>query len=365
MGSIIERKRIDGAISYQGMVKISGGKAVVKTYDTRDKAQAFIDSVEEDRDAFRDQARRKEELARRRVMDATETERVGMFNDQWLKVVLNDYMASEACSVKHRKGIPTILRKIGDVKVGEIKRFWLKQYIAKVRATKTYRGTPYAWATIVTHMVAMSLAIKWSAEQLNVHPGTLPFTTKLLPVNWETKRERRLEPNEERAIISRLRLIQKSTKHHWRLLFCLAIETAGRLQELILAEWKEFDLERRVWSIPAAHCKTKQARVVPLSKKAMRCMRILKLIASPTSTRVFHSLGTPECVSGLFHKYVQQAGVSGLRFHDLRHEAISRMVLYKRQLSVFEIMKIAGHKSLEMLNRYANLRGDELSHKME
>ena len=53
------------------------------------------------------------------------------------------------------------------------------------------------------------------------------------------------------------------------------------------------------------------------------------------------------------------------RFHDLRHEAISRMVLYKRQLSVFEIMRIVGHSNAEMLHRYANLRGDEMSDRME
>jgi integrase len=94
-------------------------------------------------------------------------------------------------------------------------------------------------------------------------------------------------------------------------------------------------------------------------------MRILKMIASSESTRVFHTLGEPTTVSASYHRYVLESGVVDLRFHDLRHEAISRMVLYKRQLSVFEIMKIVGHRSLEMLNRYANLRGDELAHKME
>jgi integrase len=57
-------------------------------------------------------------------------------------------------------------------------------------------------------------------------------------------------------------------------------------------------------------------------------------------------------------------GIKDLRFHDLRHEAISRIVLKQRHLSVFEIMKIVGHSSIEMLNRYANLRGEELSRKL-
>ena len=91
---------------------------------------------------------------------------------------------------------------------------------------------------------------------------------------------------------------------------------------------------------------------------------MLRVTIKQDNTRVFHRLGTPGSVSGLFHRYTLAAGVNDFRFHDLRHEAISRMVFSKRDLSVFEIMKIAGHKSLDMLNRYANLRGEELVNRM-
>lgn len=364
MGSIIERKRNDGSISYQGMVKISGGKAAVKTYRTREEAQAFVDSVEEDCSSFKDQAKRKAEQLRHQLMETTEVDRTVIFKDQFIKDVLKKFEASSDCAAKHRGNMPTILRKVGNTKIGEIKRYWVKQYIAKLRASKSMHGNVFAWATIAAHMKAMSAAIKWSADEWDVHPGHLAFSTKLFPENWQVKRERRMEPFEEVAINFRLRRIKHSTKRHWLRLFYMALETGARLQELILSEWTEFDLSRRVWNIPAAHTKTKQARTVPLSKRATRCMRALRLISSEGGTRVFHTLGNPNSVSASFHRYVLESGIVGLRFHDLRHEAISRMVLYKRQLSVFEIMKIVGHSSLEMLNRYANLRGDELAHKM-
>lgn len=66
-----------------------------------------------------------------------------------------------------------------------------------------------------------------------------------------------------------------------------------------------------------------------------------------------------------FRRYADRAGLVDYRFHDLRHEAISRMVLYKRKLSVFEIMAIVGHSSTKMLMRYANLRGEELVDRMD
>jgi integrase len=52
-----------------------------------------------------------------------------------------------------------------------------------------------------------------------------------------------------------------------------------------------------------------------------------------------------------------------LRFHDLRHEATSR--LYERTtLTDLQIAKITGHKTISMLARYANLRGSELALKL-
>jgi integrase len=102
-----------------------------------------------------------------------------------------------------------------------------------------------------------------------------------------------------------------------------------------------------------------------LSKAAIRAFKLLKLLCKPGETRVFPRLGKPRSVSTRFHLIMEELGIEDLRFHDLRHEAISRMVLYKRKLSVYEIMTIVGHSSLQMLNRYANLRGDELADRMD
>lgn len=56
----------------------------------------------------------------------------------------------------------------------------------------------------------------------------------------------------------------------------------------------------------------------------------------------------------------EAAGCAGLRFHDLRHEAVSRF-FERTRLSEVQIMRISGHKSHRMLMRYANLRGSDLA----
>jgi integrase len=59
----------------------------------------------------------------------------------------------------------------------------------------------------------------------------------------------------------------------------------------------------------------------------------------------------------------KQAGAQGLKFHDLRHEATSRL-FERTTLSEGQIMKITGHKSHRMMMRYANLRGSDLADRL-
>ena len=47
-----------------------------------------------------------------------------------------------------------------------------------------------------------------------------------------------------------------------------------------------------------------------------------------------------------------------LRFHDLRHEATSR--LFKKGLNPMEVAAIIGHKTLQMFERYTHLRAEDL-----
>jgi integrase len=51
-----------------------------------------------------------------------------------------------------------------------------------------------------------------------------------------------------------------------------------------------------------------------------------------------------------------------LRFHDLRHEATSR--LFEKGFNVMEVAAITGHKTLDMLKRYTHLRAEDLAKKL-
>jgi integrase len=58
-----------------------------------------------------------------------------------------------------------------------------------------------------------------------------------------------------------------------------------------------------------------------------------------------------------------RANIENVRFHDLRHEATSR--LFEKGLNVMEVAAITGHKTLDMLKRYTHLRAEDLAKKLK
>ena len=104
--------------------------------------------------------------------------------------------------------------------------------------------------------------------------------------------------------------------------------------------------------------KNGEARSVPLSSTAIQTLRAL-----PRSLhgQVFPGL-TTEAVKRAFARAVRRAGIEDLRFHDLRHEATSR--LFERGLNIMEVASITGHKDLRMLRRYTHLKAEDLARKL-
>jgi integrase len=64
-----------------------------------------------------------------------------------------------------------------------------------------------------------------------------------------------------------------------------------------------------------------------------------------------------------WHRTLKEAGIKGLRFQDLRHEAVSRLV--EAGLGDQEVAAISGHKSMQMLKRYIHLRAEDLVERLD
>ena len=62
----------------------------------------------------------------------------------------------------------------------------------------------------------------------------------------------------------------------------------------------------------------------------------------------------PDSVSQAFRRACKRVEITDLRFHDLRHEAVSR--LFEKGLSVPQVAMISGHQDFRMLARYVHLQ---------
>jgi len=133
-----------------------------------------------------------------------------------------------------------------------------------------------------------------------------------------------------------------------------AIQTGMRRGEIMGLTWADIDLPNR----KAYLHKTKngEPRQVPLTRQAMAILEAL----SRDEERVF-----PMGMDSLRSQFMrlkayakdQWNGVEinpfeDLRFHDLRHEALSR--LSDAGLNVIELSHISGHRTLGMLKRYTH-----------
>ena len=126
-----------------------------------------------------------------------------------------------------------------------------------------------------------------------------------------------------------------------------------RRGELLGLLWDNVDLERRTAFLPVT--KNGESRGVPLSSRAVA---VLRGLPAASNGRVFGEL-TPLALRLSFNRATRRAGITGLRLHDLRHEATSRF--FEKGLNVMEVASVTGHKTLQMLKRYTHLSVTDLA----
>ena len=164
-------------------------------------------------------------------------------------------------------------------------------------------------------------------------------------------RQRRLEAGEYIAL--ERAASQTKNPYLWPLVV-LAIETGMRRSELLGLTWDNIDLKRRTAYLPDT--KNGSNRTVPLSSKAVAVISNL----DKTQVRLFPV--SDNAIRLSWDKLRKRAKADDLRFHDLRHEAISRF--FERGLSVAEVALISGHKDPRMLMRYTHLKAEDVALKL-
>lgn len=150
---------------------------------------------------------------------------------------------------------------------------------------------------------------------------------------------------------------------------CIALETGMRSSEITGLTLSQVDTHRRIARL--TDTKNNDARTVPLSKVATETFKLaLDNPVRPLDTSLIFfgepgrdGVRRPYEFNRAWNKIKHDLGMGDLRFHDLRHEAVSRLV--EAGLSDQEVAAISGHKSMQMLRRYTHLRAEDLVAKLD
>lgn len=218
---------------------------------------------------------------------------------------------------------------------------------------------------LVSHLFTVART-EWQME------GLLNPVRSIAMPSPSRKRDRRLEAGElDRLMVE----LSKSRNKYIPSVVLFAIETAMRQSEILSLRAQDIDWQKQTAFLKDT--KNNESRVVPLSKAAMGLLDALPdplpggtlfrvtqdgliraFLRALTEARCKYEM---ECRGAKIHPNEQY--LVDLRFHDLRHEATTR--LFEKGLQLMEVATITGHKTPAMLSRYTHLRAEDLVQKLD
>jgi len=317
--------------------------------------------------------------------------------------VAREYLAVHQVPPSDKRCLAVVVSRIGKTRLDNISYDWAESWVTGLKRERNLSPS-----TIRHHVGALARCFDWGTRRSVVGLTTNPL--RQLPKRYATyndsdasaaraiegyaridvERDRRLRSGEE----ARIRAILGGEKPEGRerafglryqgaleCLFELALETAMRLRELYTLSQDQVSLSERTAFLEKT--KNGDKRQVPLTSVAMKAIqRYEKQVQQgKRGMDMFKFDGglffpwwdgnlsegvlrkTTSLLSRQFARLFEAAGCADLRFHDLRHEATSRL-FERSKLSDIEISRVTGHKDPRVLRRYSNLRGSDLAAKL-
>lgn len=219
-----------------------------------------------------------------------------------------------------------------------------------------YRRKRVVASTLQTQMYYLKQAVDNSRLTLreNVIAQAIDELQKKKIIMGSKRRERRLAPGEYDA------LMEAAGKHWIGTAIDIAVESAMRQGEIHRLKWSDIDEDAGVIHLWRKDKKAEGGRSkskIPLLKGVREAL-LRARNTTQQGDNLFH-VRRSESISDKFARMTNKIGIKDLRFHDLRHEAISRM--FERGMRVEQVRVVSGHRTLDQLSRYVNLRAEDLA----
>jgi integrase len=310
------------------------GRPLCKTFKLKADARAWARAVEAQIDGGGDPSA---------GLDMTMGEAIRHFRK--IRAKGNPVRGSLECRLKV---INTLLgtRTVGRMSFGVLREYCEERRDAGVCAS-----------TVLGEVTCVGTLLSEVGKDLNIRlPDVVNrVTRKQLTKNYRligpaNERDRRPQPGELERVLAHM-----APRYQAAVLF--AVSSAMRRGEIVRLRWQDLDREHQtIICRQRKHPVSRKDAVVPLLLGAYEVLAALPPIAG--EDRIFPFTGYHLGLS--WRLACRATGVVDLRFHDLRHEAISR--LFELGYGIAEVAAVSGHRSWTQLKRYTNLRPGDLKH---
>lgn len=332
--------------SWKALVRKRGWACAVKTFPTRRDAQNWARRTED-------------EMARGVYVDRGPAERL-ILNAALARYFVEISPTKSPGSRRREQGYSKpLVKALGRYSLAAISPQLIAQYRNERLSEGKSNNTVRLELALLSHVYTVAIR-EW---QLGLIANPVAAVRK---PSAGSGRDRRLSPQEESRLLAGCAKLSNPMLG-W--MVRLALATAMRAGEIETLRRSQVDLTRRV--VRLSNATNGSARTVPLSRDAVAVLQeALDHPVRPLDTDLVF-WGEPGRdgrrrryeFRTVWRRLLKRAGIAGLRFHDLRHEAISRLV--QAGLSDQEVAAISGYKTMQMLKRYTHLRAEDLVERLD
>ncbi|WP_411727173.1 tyrosine-type recombinase/integrase [Methyloglobulus sp.] len=342
MANFEARETQDGKTSYRVKIRLKGYPAQTATFQRLTDAKKWAAATES---AIREGQHFKTAEAKKHTL--------AELLDRYIKDVLP---TKPKQAVKQQQQLEWWKDKIGAYLLSDISPSMIVQCRDGLASGETYRGTQRSPATVVRYMAALSHA----------------FTIAVNDWQWleDSPMRKVKKPKESRGRVrflddgERTRLLAacKESSNPW-LYPCviLALSTGMRQGELMGLKWQDVNLKDGYLILHET--KNGERRRVPLAGLGLELLREHAKVRRLDTDLLFPGTAHKTKPIGLrkpFLNALQAAVINDFHWHDLRHCTASYLAMNGASLA--EIAEVLGHKTLQMVKRYAHLSDRHVSH---
>jgi integrase len=341
MASFEKRTSSDGRITYRAKIRVAGYPPINQTFESKKKAERWAQRIEADMHDGK-------YFPHAKAKKKTVSDLIDRYLDD-----LADNNPSRHGDVKNQ--LVWWKSQIGKIGVLILSPEHIldarKKLLARITRNLDENGNRLTLspATANRYTAALHTAMNYGVYPLQwIEKNPLAHVKKLKEPNGRT---RFLSENE----ITRLIDACKASKSKYLLAAVLCgIATGGRRSEIETLRWRDMSADGR--RITLLKTKNGEIRNMHVTGPAYTLLTALREKAAPDAIYVFPSPRDPNRPLDFqtAWKYaLDQAGIEDFRFHDLRHTCASYLAM--NGASLLDMAEILGHKTLQMVKRYAHL----------